>query len=360
MAAVNPFRELEGVPGVYTTGRTLLTVNAAPGTSVYGERLVEFGGLQYRAWDAGRSKLAAMILLGARGFGLERSSDVLYLGAASGTTSSHVSDIVTEGRVYCVEVSQRSFRDLVKVCETRRNMIPIMADASRPEEYAHVVESVDFVYQDIAQRNQVDVFVRNMRHFEARRGVLMLKSRSVDVSRPPKDVYAEAREELTAGGWNVRQILDLDRHAKDHAALVVDSEPFAYVLAFAGDRFVMVRHRERAWEMPGGRLRKGEDFEQAALREFSEETGMRLRIISGRPMGGGMVFAGLAEGEPRRGPSGEVLEAGLFSELPGKLSFPLVEYSQMLAWAKAAVETFKRGKGIDGSCFATEQTRCSE
>jgi len=221
MPAVNPFRELEGVPGAYTTGRTLMTVNAVPGTNVYGERLVEFEQVQYRAWDPKRSKLAAMILLGARGFGLDRTSRVLYLGAASGTTASHVSDMVTSGRVYCVEVSQRSFRDLVKVCESRRNMIPIMADAARPEEYAHMVEGVDLVYQDIAQRNQVDIFARNMRHFECGRGLLMLKSRSVNVNRRPKEVFAEAREELASRGLSVQKVVDLDEYAKDHAAFVV-------------------------------------------------------------------------------------------------------------------------------------------
>ena len=56
-------------------------------------------------------------------------------------------------------------------------------------------------------------------------------------------------------------------------------EKFTYVIAFDGDKFVMVRHRDRKWEMPGGRLLKGENFEQAAVREFFEETGMSLEII---------------------------------------------------------------------------------
>ena len=143
MALVNPFRDLEGAPNVYTTGRTLMTVNAARDKNVYGERLVEFGEVQYRSWDPTRSKLAALMLLGVRDLGLDRSSRVLYLGAASGTTASHVSDVASSGIVYCVEVSPRSFRDLVGVCESRRNMIPIMADASMPEGYSHMVEGVD-------------------------------------------------------------------------------------------------------------------------------------------------------------------------------------------------------------------------
>ena len=221
MALVNPFRELEGAPNVYTTGRTLMTINAARDVNVYGERLVEFQDTQYRAWDPMRSKLAAALLLGARDLGLDRSTRVLYLGAASGTTASHVSDVASSGMVYCVEVSQRSFRDLVGVCESRKNMIPIMADASRPEDYSHMVEGVDLVYQDIAQRDQAEIFVRNMRHFEAERGVLMLKSRSVDVNREPREVYAAAREELASKGLRVLDVLDISQYAKDHAAFLV-------------------------------------------------------------------------------------------------------------------------------------------
>ncbi len=221
MAPTNPFRSLDGMPGVYTTGRTLMTVNSARDIDVYGERLVEFEDVQYRAWDPSRSKLAAAILLGARDIGLDGSGKVLYLGAASGTTASHVSDIATSGLVYCIEVSQRSFRDLVRVCETRKNMIPIMANASLPEDYSQMAEGVDFVYQDIAQRDQAEIFAKNMRHFGVERGMLMLKARSVDVNRNPRAIFSEVKKELASKGIHVREVIDLDQYARDHAAFVV-------------------------------------------------------------------------------------------------------------------------------------------
>ena len=201
----------------------MVTVNAVPGVNVYGERLMDFGDVQYRSWDPNRSKLAAMILLGGRDFGLDRSTKVLYLGAASGTTVSHISDIVTDGIVYCIEISHRVFRDLVHVCESRKNMIPVLADASRPVDYAHMIEGVGLVYQDIAQRNQADIFVRNMFAFETERGILMLKSRSVDVSKDPKEVYADVKRFLTLKNLEVKQVIDLDEYAKDHAAFIVES-----------------------------------------------------------------------------------------------------------------------------------------
>ena len=215
--------KVDGVAGVFTDGKGLLTVNGAPGKTVYGERLIAVDGVEYRSWDPSRSKLAAAILLGAKDFGLDENTKVLYLGAASGTTASHVSDIVAGGVVHCVEVSERSFRDLVPVCEARRNMIPHLADANMPEGYAHIIEGVELVYQDIAQRNQVDIFVRNMAAFEAEHGVLMLKSRSVNVNRKPREIFAEVREDLISKSFKIRNIVYLERYSKDHAAFFVEA-----------------------------------------------------------------------------------------------------------------------------------------
>lgn len=211
------------IPGVFTDGSRLFTVNAAPGQDVYGEELVTVDDLEYRAWDPYRSKLAAAILLRAKDLGIDKSSKVLYLGAASGTTASHVSDIVVDGVVHCIEFSERSFRDLVRVCEARMNMMPYLADANAPQEYAHVIEGVELVYQDIAQRNQVDIFARNMAAFEAERGILMLKSRSIDVNRAPRDVFADVRKALVAKGFRVRSMVPLERYSKDHACFVVEA-----------------------------------------------------------------------------------------------------------------------------------------
>lgn len=214
---------VRGLDGVFTDGRRLFTVNAARGIAVYGEELLAAEGTEYRTWDPYRSKLAAAILLGVTDLGLDSSTKVLYLGAASGTTASHVSDIVVDGVVHCVEFSERSFRDLVKVCETRKNMIPILADANAPEEYAHMIEGVELVYQDIAQRNQVDIFVRNMAAFEAGRGMLMLKSRSVNVNREPKEIFAEVKKGLESKGLKVKKMIPLERYSKDHACFIVEA-----------------------------------------------------------------------------------------------------------------------------------------
>jgi 8-oxo-dGTP diphosphatase len=126
-------------------------------------------------------------------------------------------------------------------------------------------------------------------------------------------------------------------------------EPFAYVIAFRGDRFIMVRHKDRKWEMPGGRLESHETHEQAAEREFIEETGRALEIVNCIDIDGGKVCFGFAGPRIRDKLSEEIAEVRELQELPSELSFPLVEYETLLAKARSIMETFKRGEAINGS-----------
>ncbi|HTY47353.1 MAG TPA: fibrillarin-like rRNA/tRNA 2'-O-methyltransferase [Methanomassiliicoccales archaeon] len=207
--------------GVFTDGERLYTRNSAPGTRVYGERLVEASGIEYRQWDHRRSKLAAYLKLGGKHFPFTETSRVLYLGAASGTTASHVADVCVNGTVFCIEFSPRSFRELVTVCEQRKNMVPILADATRPAEYKFVVETAEIVYQDVAQKNQAQILAKNMREFSARHGLLALKARSEDVTLEPSTVFRNARSSLEMSKLKVDEVFALDPYEKDHAMLVV-------------------------------------------------------------------------------------------------------------------------------------------
>jgi len=214
--------EPSGVPGVFRDTRKLFTRNLVPGMRVYGEGLLRERGIEYREWVHTRSKLAAYLKLGGRFFPFSEGSRVLYLGAANGTTASHISDVVTSGTVYCVEISARSFRDLVMICDSRENMVPLMADATRPSSFGFAVDVVDVVYQDVAQRGQASILARNMEHFSARHGMLALKSRSEDVSMAPARAYREAETALRSRGLMVREVLPLEPYEKDHAMMVVE------------------------------------------------------------------------------------------------------------------------------------------
>ena len=120
---------------------------------------------------------------------------VLYLGAANGTTVSHVADYVEV--VYAVEFAPRPMQDLLEVSRRRRNVIPIMADAARPEQYVPLVESVDLIYQDVAQPDQASIALRNCLFLkEGGFLILMLKTRSVNVRKEPAEVFEDTLDVL--------------------------------------------------------------------------------------------------------------------------------------------------------------------
>lgn len=203
----------------------LATRNLAPGRSVYGERLIRFEGVEYRAWDAFRSKLAAAILKNLQTVPIKPGHRVLYLGAASGTTASHVSDIVGEkGHVYCVEFAQRSIRELVNnVCAHRLNMSPFLEDARFPEKYAMFIPGkVDDVYCDIAQPEQAKVLADNADYFLKESGWVMLavKAQSIDVTKDPAEVYRQEAKVLRNRGFAVEQVVQLEPYDKAHAMIV--------------------------------------------------------------------------------------------------------------------------------------------
>ena len=200
----------------------LATRNLVPGLTVYNESLVNENGVELREWDPKRSKLAAAILKGIRETGIKDGDKVLYLGAASGTTVSHVSDIVGKnGFVFAVEFAPRVLRKLVFVAEKRKNIAPILADANRPESYLIYGAAADVLYQDVAQKNQTEIFLKNIDLFLKKGGfaLLALKARSIDVTKQPRKIFAEVKAELE----NKLEIVDyriLDPFERDHAFFV--------------------------------------------------------------------------------------------------------------------------------------------
>jgi fibrillarin-like pre-rRNA processing protein len=201
----------------------LATVNSAPGIQVYGEKLIKSGGVEYRLWDPYRSKLAAAIVLDIRDVPIVMGSKVLYLGAASGTTASHISDIVgPRGVVYCVEISSRPMRDLLLVCSHRPNMVPMLADASKPSRYCSLVGKVDVVYQDVAQPEQSEILLANARAFLRGGGhaMLALKAKSVDVTKESREIFREEMERLEKE-FEILDVKVLEPYEHDHAMFLM-------------------------------------------------------------------------------------------------------------------------------------------
>ena len=203
----------------------LATRNLAPGMTVYGERLIRYESIEYRVWDAFRSKLAAVILRGVQTVPIKPGHRVLYLGAASGTTASHVSDIVGEkGHVYCVEFASRSIRELVSnVCTYRFNMSPFLEDARFPEKYAmFILGKVDDIYCDVAQPEQAKVLADNSDYFLKPSGWVMLavKAQSIDVTKAPSEIYQREVKVLRSRGFSIEEVVQLEPYDKAHAMIV--------------------------------------------------------------------------------------------------------------------------------------------
>ena len=208
---------------VYLKDGNVATQNLTPGISVYGEELIK-EDVEYRIWNPRRSKLAAALLNGLENLELEDTSKVLYLGASTGTTVSHISDIAIDGRIYAVEFSPTTAKKLVQLSRQRLNIAPILGDATKPKEYLSFVEKVDLVYCDVAQPTQTELFMKNMNLFLKDDGVglITIKARSIDVVQKPKKIFKQEEKKLKEKGFKIIEKVKLEPYEKDHIALLVE------------------------------------------------------------------------------------------------------------------------------------------
>ncbi|KAG2477555.1 MAG: Fibrillarin-like rRNA/tRNA 2'-O-methyltransferase [Nitrosopumilales archaeon] len=203
--------------------KKLATENLVPGNQVYKEKLVLKKGIEYRVWDPFRSKLAASIMKDLEEFPFQEKSSVLYLGVSTGTTISHISDIVgPKGIIFGVEHSSRVARDFLdRVASHRKNIIPIIQDARQPQDYSSVYNKMDIVYSDIAQPDQTEIAISNCKLYLKNNGYLFLviKTRSIDVTQPPKKIIDGELKKLRAN-FEILQQIDLYPYDKDHAMII--------------------------------------------------------------------------------------------------------------------------------------------
>tara|TARA_Y100000310_G_scaffold327376_1_gene393637 strand:- start:6743 stop:7414 length:672 start_codon:yes stop_codon:yes gene_type:complete len=216
----NPKQLLEGV---YEIQSKLATVNLLPGKKVYGEELIHAEGKEFRLWNPNRSKVGASIKKGMKTIHIKKGSKVLYLGAAEGTTISHLSDIVEkEGTIFGVDISARSMRKFIYLCEQRPNMVPIMGDASQPNTYREYLNgfTIDALFQDVSQKNQAEIFLKNSRLYLKRdgHGFLSVKARSIDSSSSVEKIVETEAKKLE-NEFEILEIIPLHPFEKDHAMI---------------------------------------------------------------------------------------------------------------------------------------------
>lgn len=224
---VEPHRH-EGVFVARGKEDLLVTRNLVPGESVYGEKRISVDGpdgskVEYRVWNPFRSKLAAGILGGVDNIHIAPGKKVLYLGAASGTSVSHVADIVgPTGLVYAVEFSHRSGRDLINMAKKRTNVIPIVEDARHPHKYRMLVGMVDVIFADVAQPDQARIIALNAHNFLKTGGhiVISIKANCIDSTVDAATVFAREVKKLQEERIKPQEQLTLEPYERDHALVV--------------------------------------------------------------------------------------------------------------------------------------------
>ncbi|MBS3116159.1 fibrillarin-like rRNA/tRNA 2'-O-methyltransferase [Candidatus Woesearchaeota archaeon] len=204
-------------------GRKIFTKSVLPGKAPFQEEIVNEKGVEFREFNPRRSKLAAMVMKGCTNAGIRAKDVILYLGASHGYTISFISDMVgKEGLIFGIDPAPRVMRDLVFLAEERKNIVPLLADANHPEEYLQRICQVDVVYQDVAQRNQEEIFTRNCHLFlkPGGYGLLAVKARSIDIKRRSKDIFLEIRQKLEKI-FTVIDYKTLDPYEKDHCMIII-------------------------------------------------------------------------------------------------------------------------------------------
>jgi fibrillarin-like pre-rRNA processing protein len=201
----------------------LYTQSLVPGKIYFDERVVKVNGQEYREFEPGRSKLAAAIRKGNNDVAIRRGSIILYLGSSHGYTCSFVSDMIgKEGIIFAVDPAPRVMRDLVFLSEDRNNIVPLLVDANHPETYVDKACQADLVFQDVAQRNQAEIFIKNCETFlkKGGYGLLAVKARSIDAKKPSKQIFQEVRS-LVERRFKVIDFRLLDPFERDHCMIMI-------------------------------------------------------------------------------------------------------------------------------------------
>ncbi len=202
----------------------LYSKNLIPGSKISNEKLINYKGIEYREWDPYRSKLAALILEKPFTNFLSNKMNCLYLGAASGTTISHLSDILREGVIYGVEFAGRIIRQLIQNISNRPNIISIFGDARYPESYANsIFTDIDVIYQDVAQPTQAEIAISNGNYYLKDGGLIIIaiKSQSIDSIVKSEKIYEREKNIFENAGYDIVESINIDKYAANHIVLIV-------------------------------------------------------------------------------------------------------------------------------------------
>ena len=218
---------------VLLEGRNIWTVNANPGVAVRGESLRKIRGVEHRRWDPNRSKLGAGILRTRNDPSLllpDAGSTILYLGAGHGTTITHLHDHLCGaknrfgGRLVAVDLAPRCLRDLTYLAEHRPGLVPVLGDARKFDAWGVLIPSrVDWLFQDVAQAGQVEIFLSAVRRFLSHDGIGLLSLKAASERHNDggdEDIFTEAIAQLSSE-VELLEHINLTGFEDQHALFVV-------------------------------------------------------------------------------------------------------------------------------------------
>ena len=175
-------------------------------------------GNKWISWNAYHSKLSAYVLGKGENWPFKKDSKILYLGAAEGNTVGFLSKVCKNGEIIAIDISATAVAELVNLAEKESNIIPFLGDAHFPEKYQVYARNHDILYQDIAQSDQVEIFIRNFKFFSPMCGYLMIKSHSI---RTGKNIFEEVENTLKKEFARL-EIIDIKKWAKGHKAYYIE------------------------------------------------------------------------------------------------------------------------------------------
>ena len=219
---------------VMKDGRTLWTLNAVPKKAVYGESLRNFSGTEFRRWDPTRSKLGAALVRTRRAPELllpQEGTTVLYLGAGHGTSISHLHDHLCgaendlSGRLVAVDLAPRCLRELTHMAKSRQGLVPVLGDARKHAAWGVLLpRKVNWLFQDVAQAGQVDIFIAACRRFLERNGTGLLSLKAASerwTGEGEEALFTSVEQTLETSGFEVEERIELAGYEDNHVLFAV-------------------------------------------------------------------------------------------------------------------------------------------
>ncbi|MEM0333288.1 MAG: fibrillarin-like rRNA/tRNA 2'-O-methyltransferase [Candidatus Aenigmatarchaeota archaeon] len=210
--------------GIYLINGKLATINTIPGYKPFDEEVVKIDNVEYRIWNPYTSKPAAAIVKGLKVFPLKEGMKILYLGLAAGKTATYFSNIIgNKGIIFGIDIAERVLKDALEVAKKYKNIIPILADARKPETYEKlIIGKVDFVYEDVASEDQISILIKNCEKFLKPNGyaAIAIKSQSISSTEDPEVIYKKCLEELEKY-FKILDKVRLDPYEKYHLFVVL-------------------------------------------------------------------------------------------------------------------------------------------